>query len=111
MEAEGCPWRRRKWSYRAPSSYQTAPYHTFTENIPAYLLDVLPNPAAPTSSDQLANHVAILAPEGLVIANVENCTLATPLAGPFTAGTSLLVPTERQRAHFDQLVGLRKASK
>ncbi|WOO77876.1 Nucleoporin [Vanrija pseudolonga] len=63
----------------------TAPYATLTSGIPSNLLDVLPNPAAP--SEQQANLVTLLAPQGLVFVDVAKAQVSKPLAGPFTAGS------------------------
>nr|XP_019047643.1 hypothetical protein I302_04259 [Kwoniella bestiolae CBS 10118]OCF26573.1 hypothetical protein I302_04259 [Kwoniella bestiolae CBS 10118] len=67
-------------------SGDTSPYHSFTTNIPSQLLDVLPNPAA-APTDQHTRLLTLLAPEGLVVADIEDCRLAAPLSGPFTCAS------------------------
>ncbi|WRT65194.1 uncharacterized protein IL334_002137 [Kwoniella shivajii] len=67
-------------------SGNTNPYHSFTSDIPSQLLDVLPNPA-PSIADQQARYVTLLAKEGLVIADIEDCKLSTPLPGPFSCAS------------------------
>ncbi|WWC87343.1 uncharacterized protein L201_002232 [Kwoniella dendrophila CBS 6074] len=63
----------------------TSPYHSFTSDIPQQLLDVLPNPASPI--DQQARYVTLLAQEGLIITDVEECKFLAPLTGPFTCAS------------------------
>lgn len=68
------------WKLRDVVAGDTSPLHSFTSNIPTTLLDVLPNPSA----DQLGRLVALVAKEGLVMADVEEGKLMPPVAGPFT---------------------------
>lgn len=60
----------------------TTPYHTFEAM--AQPLDILPNPA-PNSEPQ-ARYVAVVAGDGMVMADVEGRVLLDPVDGPFTAG-------------------------
>jgi nucleoporin NUP159 len=61
---------------------QTTPYHSFTANIPSQLIDLLPSPAVELPS----RLVALLAKEGMVLADIEEKRLLEPIAGPFTSG-------------------------
>jgi nucleoporin NUP159 len=61
---------------------QTSPYHSFTTQIPAHLIALLPNPA----TDYPTRYVALLAREGMVLADMEDKRLLDPIAGPFTTG-------------------------
>ncbi|KAK4685887.1 hypothetical protein P7C73_g4252, partial [Tremellales sp. Uapishka_1] len=70
---------------RLDAHVQTSPYHVFTANLPTHLLDVLPNPATPSSSDLLAKYVLLLASEGFVIADIDGHQLSSPVSGPFTS--------------------------
>nr|XP_018265939.1 uncharacterized protein I303_02316 [Kwoniella dejecticola CBS 10117]OBR88097.1 hypothetical protein I303_02316 [Kwoniella dejecticola CBS 10117] len=74
------------YKLREVLSGNTTPYHSFTSDIPDRLLDVLPNPA-PSTADQQSRYVALLASEGLVIADIESCSLLAPLTGPFTCAS------------------------
>jgi nucleoporin NUP159 len=71
---------------RTDDSSQTSPYHTFTEDIPSHLLDVLPNPATSTPSSR---YLILISSEGLVIADIDRCESSQPLHGPFTCCKSL----------------------
>ncbi|AFR95835.2 nucleoporin family protein [Cryptococcus neoformans C23] len=68
------------WKLRDAMAGNTSPLHSFTSNIPTTLLDVLPNPSA----DQLGRLVALVAKEGLVMADIEEGKLMPPVVGPFT---------------------------
>ena len=66
---------------------QISPYHTITGNIPTHLIDLLPNPAGP-STDSPSRYIALIGKEGMVLADIEEKRLLEPVAGPFTSGMS-----------------------
>lgn len=66
---------------------QTSPYHSISANIPTQLIDLLPNPAGP-STDSPSRYIALLGKEGMILADIEEKRLLEPVAGPFTSGMS-----------------------
>ncbi|TYJ58262.1 hypothetical protein B9479_001088 [Cryptococcus floricola] len=69
------------WNLKDIIAGSTNPLHSFSTNIPSHLLNVLPNP----SSDSLGRLVALVANEGLVMADIEEGKLMPPVAGPFSS--------------------------
>ncbi|WVQ76614.1 hypothetical protein IAR50_006287 [Cryptococcus sp. DSM 104548] len=69
------------WSLKDIMAGSTNPLQSFTANIPNHLLNVLPNP----SLDSLGRLVALVANEGLVMADIEEGKLMPPVSGPFSS--------------------------
>jgi len=55
---------------------------------PEQVLDVLPNPAPPSTSDALSRNTAVVTGEGLALLDIEEGKLTAPIQGQLTCGMS-----------------------
>jgi hypothetical protein len=68
---------------------QTTPTVSVTNDFPEHVLDLLPNPAPPSTSDILARHTAIVTSQGLALLDIEDGKLTAPIQGQLTCGKLL----------------------